>query len=389
MKLEVSPSAYTEAYITARLYDQANADNYIRHTAIGDPELDPVMEELAALPAEDLHRFIEAGIEQQDEVLRSAPQILRDFFDTINTPPSWLDYKAFDPAVRAFYTNAANMLLAFVAGVLVEGFSTLMSKSFSITERMLHQAGTRQLKQVNRHLLEVFFPGGMLRDGDGWKLSVRIRFIHARVRQLMENSDKWHAQAWGSPVSAAHMGFSTALFSERMLEHSTSVGATYSQEEKESILSLWRYVGYLMGVPESILYHSQDEAQKLFKIGLRCEPSPDNDAANMANVLIQSIPIVAGLTEPGEQKIMRDLAYRISRALVGNQLADRLKFPKGSSKGVLYMYRAKQLSARLTKDAKSIKSENFLQLLNISQYDDAGISYRMPDHVDSSKSSDW
>ena len=389
MRIELSPSAYTEAYITARLYDRATADNYIKHTAIGDPELDLVMEDLATLPAEDLHRFVEAGIEQQDEILRSAPQVLRDFFDTVNTPPSWLDYKAFDPAVRAFYTNAADMLLAFVTGVLVEGFSTLMSKSFSITERMMHQAGTRQLKQVNRHLLEVFFPDGMLRNGDGWKLSVRIRFIHARVRQLMKTSDKWHSEAWGIPLSAAHMGFSTALFSERMLEHSTSVGAKYSQEEKESILCLWRYVGYLMGVPESILYCNQDDAQRLFKIAMMCEPSPDHDSANMANVLIRSIPIVAGLTNQDEQDSMIDLAYRISRALVGNHLADRLKFPKVTSKGVLYVYRAKQLSARLTKDAQSIKSENFLQLLNISQYDDGGISYKMPDHVHTLKSSEW
>ena len=373
----------------ARLYDRATADNYIRHTIIGDPELDTVMEKLASLPPDDLHRFIGAGIEQQDEILRSAPQALRDFFDIINTPPSWLDYKDFDPAVRAFYTNAADMLLAFVTGVLIEGFSTLMSKSFRITERMMHEAGTRQLKQVNRHLLDIFFPGGLLRNGEGWKLSVRIRFIHARVRQLMKVADEWHTGAWGTPISAAHMGFSTASFSERLLEHSTSVGATYSEEEKESISSLWRYVGYLMGVPEAILYSSRDEAQKLFKIAFMCEPSPDPDAATMANILIQSIPVVAGLVDPGEQKTMKDLAYRISRALVGNELANQLDFPKGSSKGVLYMYRAKQLSMRLTKDAQSIKSENFLQLLNISQYDDTGISYKLPDHVHTLKSSEW
>ena len=373
----------------ARLYDRATADNYIKHTIIGDPELDTVMEELASLPPDDLHRFIGAGIEQQDEILRSAPQALRDFFDIINTPPSWLDYKDFDPAVRAFYTNAADMLLAFVTGVLIEGFSTLMSKSFRITERMMHEAGTRQLKQVNRHLLDIFFPGGLLRNGEGWKLSVRIRFIHARVRQLMKVADEWHTGAWGTPISAAHMGFSAASFSERLLEHSISVGATYSEEEKESISSLWRYVSYLMGVPEAILYSNRDEAQKLFKIAFMCEPSPDPDAATMANILIQSIPVVAGLVDPGEQKTMKDLAYRISRALVGNELANQLNFPKGSSKGVLYMYRAKQLSMRLIKDAQSIKSENFLQLLNISQYDDTGISYKLPDHVHTLKSSEW
>ena len=120
-----------------------------------------------------------------------------------------------------------------------------------------------------------------------------------------------------------------------------------------------------------------------------CEPRPDADAATISNALIRSIPLVAGLNDHDEENSMRDLAYRISRALVGDQLADRLRFPKGSSTGVLYMYRAKQLSTRLTKDVQLIKSENFLQLLNASQYDESGVSYKMPDHVLATKSSKW
>ena len=82
------PYAYLEGYEKARLYDQAAADNYLKHTTIGDPELDPIMEELsAALPPSDLHRFIGAGIEQNEEVLRLAPRALRDFFNSLKEPP--------------------------------------------------------------------------------------------------------------------------------------------------------------------------------------------------------------------------------------------------------------------------------------------------------------
>ena len=70
-----APLAYAERYPKARLYDQTEADNYIRHTNIGDPVMDSLMEELSSLPPQDLHGFIEAGIEQHDEVLRSAPQV--------------------------------------------------------------------------------------------------------------------------------------------------------------------------------------------------------------------------------------------------------------------------------------------------------------------------
>ena len=61
--MEHSPSAYQQGYVKARMFNLAAADNYIKHTTIGDPVLDSVMEELSSLPPPDLHRFIKAGIE--------------------------------------------------------------------------------------------------------------------------------------------------------------------------------------------------------------------------------------------------------------------------------------------------------------------------------------
>ena len=82
------------------------------------------------------------------------------------------------------------ILAAFVAGVLIEGFTTNIAKSFFITGRV-HDQGIRRLGQNNRHMIEIFLPGGLDRQGDGWKLSVRIRIIHARVRHLLNDSEDW------------------------------------------------------------------------------------------------------------------------------------------------------------------------------------------------------
>ncbi len=46
------PTAYSEGYSKAivNAADRRATDNYIQHTTIGDPELDPVMEELSSMP---------------------------------------------------------------------------------------------------------------------------------------------------------------------------------------------------------------------------------------------------------------------------------------------------------------------------------------------------
>ena len=70
-----TPSAYVEGYEKKVLpHDKAAADNYIKHTMIGDPVMDEIMEELSSLPPRNLHRFVEAGIEQQDDTLAIAPK---------------------------------------------------------------------------------------------------------------------------------------------------------------------------------------------------------------------------------------------------------------------------------------------------------------------------
>ena len=381
-----TPSAYADGYATARAVDQIAADNYISHTTLGDPPLDTVMEGLSSLPLADLHRFIGAGVERQDEVLREAPQALRDFFNSLEDP-SWLDREAFKPGILAFHANVDFMLVAFVTGVLVEGFSTLIAKSFNITGRVA--STKRRLQQNNRHMMDIFFPGGLRRDGDGWKLSTRIRFVHARIRSLLAKSDDWDHDSWGTPVSAAHLGFAISVFSMRLLEYSLQVGARLNKEERESVLSVWRYTGYLMGIPETILYTNDADAKKTYQIGYMCEPPADADSIAVANMLIQAIPTVAGVTDPVKKKNLTKLAYRLSRALIGNELADRFQFPKTSTLGVLLMYRMKQRMLRFMKSDRLIRSGNFTQLLRISVYDDHGLSYRMPNHVYTSQSIEW
>ncbi len=143
------PTDYREGYDQAGLVDKEAADNYIAHTLVGDPVMDALVEEMAALPQEEVHRFIGAGMEEDREGLRKAPQLLRDFFVDAQQPdPDWLDHDAFRPGVRAFQRNSVLVLSAFVTGVLVEGFSTLISKSFVQTGRIFDN-GVWRLKQNN------------------------------------------------------------------------------------------------------------------------------------------------------------------------------------------------------------------------------------------------
>lgn len=388
------PSDYTQGYEKARALEPEIATNYLAHTTVGDPAADAAVRELASLNRAEATLFISALMEQEDEdAFQDAPPALKALFEEMESPPDWVDFEAFTPGIRMFHRNSKLVLGAFVGGVLVEGFSTNISKSFFITGRV-RDSGVRRLKQNNRHMIELFVPGGMDRGGDGWKLSVRVRLVHAQVRHLLTESEDWDREAWGEPISAAHVGFAISAFSARLLKHLDSLGAIFNDEERESFMAVWRYSGLLMGIPETILFRTEEEALRLFETGRLCEPPPAPEAASMAHSLVNSAPLVIGIDDPEARQSLTKYVFSVSRALIGNDLADSLGYPPGSTLGVLGWFRIQAKYERILdrfvpRGMRNRNFSNFTSLLEASMFDEAGISYRMPDHVYAEESSKW
>lgn len=387
------PTCYADEgdYPRACLLNQEMADNYLAHTLIGDPLADAAIEELASYSQKEASGFIRAGMNLHDENFARAPSALREFFDSQRTPPDWAKEIDYAPGVRMFYRNSRLVLGAMVGGTLVEGFTTNISKSFFITGRLRDQ-GVRRLKQNNRHMVEIFVPGGLERMGDGWKLSVRIRLIHAMVRHLLNESKDWDTEAWGVPISAAHVGFAITAFSARLLIHLKSLGATFDDEERASFMQIWRYSGHLMGIPDSILFQDEQDALELFKVGAICEPPPGMESIVLAHSLVNSAPLIAGITEEKARADLSRYVFRVSRALIGSRTAKSLKYPYFPTFGVLFWFRLQDRYNRLMNrilPGRLQKSNPLLTLFNVSMFDEEGITFRLPDHVYAEHSSRW
>ena len=388
------PTDYTQGYEKARAISPDVADKYVKHTLIGDPLAEEMAADLNEFSAADQSRLIEAAMNNDGEdALRDAPASLRAFFKDAGTPPEWLDYAAFAPGVRMFHRNSQVCLAAFVAGVLIEGFTTNIAKSFFITGRVRDQ-GVRRLGQNNRHMMEIFLPGGLYRDGDGWKLSVRIRIVHARLRHLLNNSEEWDTEAWGAPISAAHLGYAISAFSARLLKHMKTLGATYTDEEYASFMAVWRYSGKLMGIPETILFRDADEALRLWEIALTCEPPPQVESIVMAHSLVNSAPLIAGRTDPAGRRSLAQYVYRVSAPLIGREIAESLMYPKVSTFGVVLWFRMQQryghvLKRLLPGNREDSNYTRFTSLLDTSLFDENGIRYTLPDHVYAEESVHW
>ena len=96
------PVAYEPGYEKARASNPELADKYIEHTLIGDPEADSLVNAIAAASQEQQGEFIRAGMDEDEEALRSAPPAVGEFFDRIGTPPEWFDPQVVYARCRKF-----------------------------------------------------------------------------------------------------------------------------------------------------------------------------------------------------------------------------------------------------------------------------------------------
>ena len=388
------PSDYISGYRNACAIDARMASNYVAHTLVGDPAADELVASLAARRPEDSARLVGMAMnDPNDPALRGAPSVLRDFFKAIEVPPAWLEQADFRPGIRMFHRNSRLVLAGMVGGALVEGFTTNISKSFFITGR-LRSHGLRRLQQNNRHMMEIFLPGGLARFGDGWKLSVRIRLIHAQVRLLLRDAVDWDTGAWGVPICAAHLGFALSAFSARLLKHLKSLGGVFDDHERRSFMQVWRYAGFLMGIPESMLFRAEADALKLFEVGTACEPPADLESIAMSHCLVNSAPIFVGNTEPEARRKLARYVYLVSRSLIGKSRADQLRYPPASSFGVLPWFRLQTRYHRVMakwfpKLAVHTNLTDFMGLMAVSAYDDEGIDYTLPHHAYAEQSGEW
>ena len=150
---------------------------------------------------------------------------------------------------------------------------------------------------------------------------------------------------------------------------------------------------HLIGTPEDLLFEG-DEARthELCRVARAYEPPPNHESAVIANSLVEALPVVAGRTEPADRKAMTAHTFRVSRALLGDEMVDQLQFPRMQTTGLLARVRGKrrahQAARRLAPSlGPKWRGENFEFLLDASMLDD--LSYRTPDHLEAEKATPW
>lgn len=99
----------------------------------------------------------------------------------------------------------------------------------------------------------------MRRDGDGFRLTVHVRVMHALVNHDFEANDRWDIPRYGLPINQSDQAGTLGLFNSTVLLGMRMLGRIVTRAESPAIMHLWKYVGWLMGVHEDWLFDTERE----------------------------------------------------------------------------------------------------------------------------------
>lgn len=318
------PSAYAAVDLAGSLTPRAA--KYAAFLAQTDPLADAVMQEFSRMPESEWRALLESALSQGLESLPHAPEPLRALFAQLESVPFWVDRERCNLGGATFLRCRLGFaVLAMLALPIIYSWPA-GNKPLALSGQLVHRASQR-LKDTTRYVFAVSQPDGLARSSEGFAMTVRVRLIHSQVRRLLLESRAWHSEAWGAPINQCHMAGTNLMFSVGVLNGLTTLGYRFKREEREALIHLWRYAGYLLGVENDLLVADEFEGNRLLDTMFQFEPEPDDDSRALVDALMQTSYDYVSNFKLG-RKCSVNLCYGVSRALIGQRQAEALHYPE-------------------------------------------------------------
>lgn len=336
---------FVERYVNreeARRLHGATADRYAESFRRGDPLADEVVRWMHATGPRARELF-EQALTRGLGSIESPPPALVALFSEIERLPSWVDVARLDRAARTYQRGGLATMFVLSAWSLMNGYHSAPAvKPLSFT-RQLEAMAPRRLAETGRFVTEVSQTRGMQRYAKGFEIAVRVRLVHAHVRAALLKSPAWKTDAWGLPINQGDMLGTILEFSVLWIWGLEKLGFLLSDREKDDVMHLWRYVGFVSGVESELLdgiadYARADHTAHLVYL---VQPGPDDDSLALAKAL-REVAIVNARTpaELRRGRVVQLVHDGLTWAFNGDEITSALQVPNRGMRHIVPPMRA-------------------------------------------------
>lgn len=305
-------------------------DQYRKWLMQGDPLDDALADWAQKAGFQQARSLLDNALDHGIEQVPEAPDFLKALFSHIDAEPLWLDRELLAIGQKAICRTGVIGTLIMRDAALMGGYANAAINKPLVFTGALTNGAARRTSETRAFAVDATRPGAMERFGKGFKTTVRVRFMHALLRRRIRQHPDWRDEEWGVPINQADMLATNLAFSVAYMTGMRALGFRYRRREREGILHLWRYIGYLMGIDESILVTSEREGLRILYTVLISQPGADADTRQLALALMNEPYETAG--EGWFSRLMAETHVRmhngVSHFFLGSESYRQLGLPE-------------------------------------------------------------
>ncbi len=193
---------------------------------------------------------VRAALADGIDAVPDAAPALRDFFAAVETRPDWVDDELLERGAAAARRIGKDGFDILAFGSLMGGYRSGGALQPLVRTGRIGEMTLQRVGETGQWWLACTSPGGMVGRGEGWRLSVHVRVMHAFVNYQLEKDPTWDRDFRGVPINAYDQAGTIGSFSTSYLLQARALGVRIPPDDAAAIMHLWSYVGALMGVEE-------------------------------------------------------------------------------------------------------------------------------------------
>ncbi|WP_423775250.1 oxygenase MpaB family protein [Chryseobacterium taklimakanense] len=193
----------------------------------------------------------------------------------------------------------------------------------------LKKGAVKRLKDTLEFWVHVTRENALKINSEAYQLIVRTRMMHSYARLTIKKKvPDWDYEKWGEPINWWDMIATYTGFSLVFMQGLKKLGIKISPEEEKGVFHLWKYVGYLLGIPAEFLPENVEQAVEQLYLWSSLQDEADEDSVQLAGALLEENLTNTIYKFQFQRKLLLRLHQSMNRFLLDPEINERLEIPK-------------------------------------------------------------
>lgn len=279
--------------------------------------------------SKEIEGYIRNGVSENDDV----PESVKKLFSQTQHVPEWLDYELLKSGAELCMRSNLDSLISLRDYCLIGGYDYAYLNKPLIATEALKKGAVKRLSETLDFWVNATRYNALEIHAKGYEFAIKTRLIHSYARLSIKKYYKeWDTENWGEPINSWDMMATYIGFSLVFLHSLKKLGNTFSVKEEKGLFHLWKYVGYLLGIPENLLPDDKKQATEYFYLWTSVQPPADKDSALLAHSLLNESLENPILKFKFQRKNLRYLHICCTWFLLDDDVCRRLHIPDVSNR---------------------------------------------------------